>query len=141
EISLFLSAGIFGNALSNSSLIKLIEVPLYWSANHSMLILSIFILLFVTFMAFLGVHHIIILPLIISLLNQSVIMLNPLPLAFICIFSWMFSAALSPLNVMNIVVSESVKTNGLKAGLQWNGIYFLLLLIAALLYVSIINLL
>src|SRR5699024_6017497 len=139
EISLFLSAGIFGNALSESNLVKFVEIPLYWSANYSILTLFMFIITFVTLMAFLGVHQIIIIPLIIFLLNQSGVNYNPLSLAFICIFSWMFSAAISPLNVMNIVISESLNKNGFVTAFKWNGTYFFILLLAAFIYVLILN--
>jgi hypothetical protein len=59
--------------------------------------------------------------------------------AFMCIFTWMLSASLSPLNALNIIISSCVHVNGVKVGVNWNGKYFLATFIVAMGYVLFLN--
>lgn len=139
EISLFLSAGIFGNAIANTPFINVLKSAIEWSVNESLAVLFLFILLFVTGVAMIGVHQIISIPLILLTLIESGIPFNPLPIAFMCIFSWMLSAAISPLNAMNIIISQNVKKDGFTVAFKWNGLYFLVITLMAFGYIYIID--
>jgi hypothetical protein len=140
EICLFLSAGLFGNAVSHTPVKQLLERSMQWSATQSIGILFLFIILLVTFMAFLGVHQIIVTPLILTSLDftdmPSVAVVS---VAFMCIFTWMLSSAISPLNAMNIIISQCVQRNGVTVAFKWNGIYFLSITAIAFVYVYILN--
>ena len=140
EITLFLSAGLFGNAIANTPLIKILGTVIEWSFQESLAVLFLFILLFVTSMAMIGVHQIISIPLVLMTLIESGVAFNPLPIAFMCIFSWMLSAAISPLNAMNIIISQNVRENGITVAYRWNGIYFLVITCIAFIYIYIIDL-
>ncbi|WP_017756338.1 hypothetical protein [Calidifontibacillus oryziterrae] len=139
EICLFLSAGLFGNAISHTPIKGHLEQIMQWSATKSVGILFLFIIVFVTLMAFLGVHQIIVIPLIITSLNLSEIHISAVIIAFMCIFTWMLSSAISPLNAMNIIISQCVRKNGLTVAFRWNGKYFLTLTGMAFLYVYIVS--
>ncbi|RAZ81143.1 hypothetical protein [Planococcus halotolerans] len=139
EICLFLSAGVFGNAISNTPVKAVIEQTMQWASVRSVGILFIFIVVCVTILAMIGVHQIIIIPLILTALISADIDIHPLIIAFMCIFSWMLSAAISPLNAMNIIISSCVKRNGVTVAYKWNGMYFLFTSIAALTYVYVLN--
>lgn len=139
EICLFLSAGVFGNAISNTPVKTVIEQTMQWASATSVGILFILIVFCVTFLAMLGVHQIITVPLILTALVSADINIHPLLIAFMCIFSWMLSAAISPLNAMNIIISSCVKRNGITVAYKWNGLYFLFTTIAAFTYVYVLN--
>ncbi|WP_260508066.1 hypothetical protein [Cytobacillus firmus] len=140
EICLFLSAGLFGNSVSHTPVKQLLEQSMHWSAQQSIGILFLFIILFVTLMAFLGVHQIIVIPLILTSLNFAEMPnITEVSVAFMCIFTWMLSSSVSPLNAMNIIISQCVQKNGLTVAFRWNGAYFISVTGMAFLYVYILN--
>lgn len=139
EICLFLSAGVFGNAISNTQVKTVIEQTMQWASATSVGILFILIVFCVTFLAMLGVHQIITVPLILTSLVSADINIHSSLIAFMCIFSWMLSAAISPLNAMNIIISSCVKRNGITVAYRWNGAYFLFISIAAFTYVYFLS--
>ncbi|NQD66725.1 hypothetical protein HP456_12425 [Bacillus haikouensis] len=140
EICLFLSAGLFGNAVSHTPVKELLEMSIKWSATQSIGVLFLFIILLVTFMAFLGVHQIIVTPLILTSLDfTDMPNVAVASVAFMCIFTWMLSSAISPLNAMNIIISQCVQRNGVTVAFKWNGVYFLSITAIAFVYVYILN--
>ena len=140
EICLFLSAGLFGNSISKTPIKQFLEQSIQWSASQSIGILFLFIILFVTLMAFVGVHQIIVVPLILTSLNFAELPnLAVSSVAFMCIFTWMLSSSISPLNALNIIISQCVKRNGVTVAFRWNGIYFGAITSLAFLYVYVLN--
>jgi hypothetical protein len=140
EICLFLSAGMFGNAVSHTPVKLLLESSIQWSATQSIGVLFLFIILLVTLMAFLGVHQIIVTPLILTSLDfTSMPNVAVASVAFMCIFTWMLSSAISPLNAMNIIISQCVQRNGVTVAFKWNGVYFLAITGLAFVYVYVLN--
>jgi hypothetical protein len=139
EICLFISVGLFGNAISHTPVKNVLEQVIYWSATQSIGVLFLLIILFVTFMALLGVHQIIVIPLILLALQSSKLEISLLIIAFMCIFTWMLSSAISPLNAMNIIISQCVKKDGITVAYKWNGLYFLSISVIAFGYVYILS--
>lgn len=139
EICLFLSAGVFGNAIARTPVKTMIEQAIHWASLHTIGILFFFIVGCVTLLALLGVHQIITVPLVLTAVVSADIQLHPSLVAFMCIFSWMLSSAISPLNAMNIIISACVKRNGVTVAYRWNGAYFLFISLAALTYVYVLN--
>ncbi|BCB04089.1 hypothetical protein [Bacillus sp. KH172YL63] len=140
EICLFLSAGLFGNVVSHTPVKELLERSIQWSATQSIGVLFLFIILLVIFMAFLGVHQIIVTPLILTSLDFTAMpSVAVTSVAFMCIFTWMLSSAISPLNAMNIIISQCVKRNGVTVAFKWNGVYFLSITVLAFVYVYVLN--
>ncbi|MFA1821484.1 hypothetical protein ACDX78_15120 [Virgibacillus oceani] len=141
EIALFLSAGLFGNALLHTPITSGLGNALFWASQWSVLLVFLFVVTFVTMMAFLGIHQIIAVPIIFPLLLVPEVDVNLFAAAFMCIFSWMFSSSLSPLNALNIIISSCVHANGIRVGFFWNGKYFLTIFILGFAYVFFLNLL
>ena len=139
EITLFLSAGLFGNAIANTPAVKVLGNLIEWSVQESLAVLFLFILLFVILMAMIGVHQIIAVPLILMTLMESGVTYNPVTIAFMCVFSWMLSVSISPLNALNIIISQNARENGITVAYKWNGIYFLVITCIAFVYIYIIN--
>ena len=109
EISLFLGAGVFGNAIAQTPMIGYLDKGIQWSATLSVGILFWFIILFVTLMAVLGVHQIIAIPLVLGSLIAVNVDITTNSIAFMCIFTWMVSSAISPVNAMNVIISQCVQ--------------------------------
>lgn len=139
EITLFLSAGLFGNAIANTPMVKVLGKVMEWSVHESLAILFLFILLIVISMSMIGVHQIIVVPIILTTLMGTEVDFNPITIAFMCIFSWMLSASISPMNALNIIISQNVKAHGITVAYKWNGIYFLVVTCIAFVYVYIID--
>lgn len=138
EICIFLCAGLFGHALSATPVKDCLTMLMQWSATQSIGVLFIFIFVIITFFAYLGVHQIIVIPLLISSIDFSLFHVSKEIVAFMGIFSWMLSSNISPLNATNIIISSCVKANGLKVAYKWNGWYFLTVFVAAFLYIYLL---
>lgn len=139
EICLFLSAGLFGNALLHTPITSGLRNAITWASQGSVLLVFLFVVSFITLMAYFGIHQIIAVPLVFPLLLAPEVEVSLFSAAFMCIFSWMFSASLSPLNALNIIISQCVHDNGIRVAFSWNGKYFLILFILSCIYVLLLN--
>ncbi|MGP4073374.1 hypothetical protein ACTWQB_12565 [Piscibacillus sp. B03] len=139
EVALFLSAGLFGNALLHTPVVAGLRTIILWSSEISIFLLFLLIILFVTLLAMFGIHQIVSVPIVLTIIVTSNVDVSVFAAAFMCIFTWMLSASISPLNALNIIISSCVRTNGIKVAYKWNGQYFVLLTCAAMIYVYIIN--
>lgn len=140
EAALFLSAGLFGNALTHTPITSVLEKAIDWSAQVSIVLVFIFVVGFVTLMAFLGVHQVIVIPIVLPLLIVPGVGMTLHTVAFTAIYSWLISTSISPLNVLNIIISQAAHTNGIKSAFNWNGKYFLVSFLTAIIFVFFINL-
>lgn len=139
EISLFLSAGLFGNSLMHTPITSGLGKVIAWASQWSVLLVAFFAIAFVMMMALLGIHQIIAIPIIFPLFQMPEVNISLMAAAFICIYSWMVSSSLSPLNALNILMRSCVHTDGFRVGVIWNGKYFLATFFAAMLYILVLN--
>ncbi|WP_377328880.1 hypothetical protein [Piscibacillus salipiscarius] len=139
EVALFLSAGLFGSALLHTPIDDLLRNAILWSSEKSLVILFLFIILFVTVLAMVGIHQIVSVPIVLTVLLSLDLQMSMMSAAFMCIFTWMLSASISPLNALNIIISSCVRTNGIRVAYQWNGLYFITITSVAMIYVYVIN--
>ncbi len=123
EITLFLSAGLFGLALRNTDFADQLQAFLMEFAEQSLLLFVLIIFLIVLFFAFIGVHQIVVIPILASQVSAASVGMSPEFLALIFIMAWSMTAVLCPLNAINIIVSHCLQRNGLMIGFRWNGTY------------------
>lgn len=123
EITLFLSAGLFGLAIRNTAFADELQSFLMGFAEQSLLLFVMIIFLVVLFFAFIGVHQIVVIPILASQVSAASVGMSPEFLALIFIMSWSITAVLCPLNAINIIVSNCLQRNGLIIGFRWNGTY------------------
>ncbi|SFJ49217.1 hypothetical protein SAMN04487936_102388 [Halobacillus dabanensis] len=123
EITLFLSAGLFGLAIRNTVFADQLQSFLMGFAEQSLLLFVLIIFLVVLFFAFIGVHQIVVIPILASQVSASSVGMSPEFLALIFIMSWSITAVLCPLNAINIIVSNCLERNGFTIGFRWNGTY------------------
>ncbi|WP_390217067.1 hypothetical protein [Halobacillus seohaensis] len=125
EITLFLSAGLFGRALTNTTFASYIQTFLLGFAEHSLLLFVLIIFGLVLVCAFIGIHQIVVIPILAAQVSASNLGISPEFLALIFIMSWSMTAVLCPLNAINIIVSKCLSRNGLTIGFRWNGTYIM----------------
>src|SRR5699024_4062549 len=137
--ALFLSAGLFGSALMNTPIATVLKRAITWSAQGTVLLVFIFVIVFITLMAFLGIHQIISTPIVFPLLLTPEIDVTSHTAACMCIYTWMFSSSISPLNALNIIISNCIHVNGIKVAFNLNRHFFITRFVIACIYVVILN--
>lgn len=125
ELVLFLSAGIFGSAVSNSSISIWIKHFLLVISEGSFIFFVIFIVFIVMFFALIGFHQIITVPLLVMQVDPAAIGMPPVAIAFVFILAWFMSAIISPINAVTILISNAVSKKFFTVGFRWNGLYIL----------------
>ncbi|WLR49174.1 hypothetical protein LC065_08470 [Halobacillus litoralis] len=125
EITLFLSAGLFGLAIRNTAFSAYLQSFLLWNAEQSLLFFVLVIFIVVLLFALMGIHQIVVIPILASQVSGIDLGFSPEFLALIFIMSWSLSAVLSPLNAINIIVSHCLQRSGLTIGFRWNGTYII----------------
>ncbi|UOQ94608.1 hypothetical protein MUO14_06565 [Halobacillus shinanisalinarum] len=125
EITLFLSAGLFGSAITNTVFADWIQSFLMGFAEASLLLFVLVIFVVVLIFAFVGVHQIVVIPILAAQVSATGLGISPEFLALIFIISWSMTAVLCPLNAINIIVSKCLRRNGLTIGFRWNGAYIM----------------
>lgn len=121
EITLFLSAGFFASAIANTPITERIEYYLLSIVDISLILFAFIIFIIVFVFAFIGVHQIIVVPILAAQIQASAIGLTPEMLALIFILAWSVTVIVCPLSAINIIVSNCVKQNGFTVGFRWNG--------------------
>lgn len=140
EIVLFLSAGLFGTALTTTAFADWLQYFLVGVSQVS-LYYFVFVVIFTVFiLAFVGIHQIIVIPILAMQLSPEMIGTTPVVLALIFIMAWAISAVLSPLNAINLLVSNIVKQNGITVGFRWNGVYILSMIVVGTSIIYILEL-
>lgn len=125
EIVLFLSAGIFGSAISNSTISVWIGNRLLQISDASLFVFVLFIVSTIMFFAFIGFHQIITIPILVMQIDPAVMGIHPVVLAFIFIMAWFMSAIVSPINAITILITNALSRRFFTIAFHWNGVYVL----------------
>ncbi|UOR11486.1 hypothetical protein [Halobacillus amylolyticus] len=137
EITLFLSAGLFGSAITNTVFADRIQAFLMGFAEASFLLFVLAIFVIVLMFAFIGVHQIVVIPILAAQVSAASLGISPEFLALIFIMSWSMTAVLCPLNAINIIVSKCLRRNGLTVGFRWNGAYIMSLVSLVIVVITV----
>lgn len=125
EIVLFLSAGLFGSAISNSSISNWIRDGLLQISEVSFFFFVIFIVVTIMFFALIGFHQIITIPILVMQIDPAALGVDPIVLAFVFIMAWFMSAIISPINAITILITNSLNKRFFTVSFRWNGLYVL----------------
>jgi hypothetical protein len=139
EIVLFLSAGVFGDALAQSELSNGIKNLLISISEISFFLIIVGVTLIVVVLACIGVHQIVSVPIIAMQISPELIGTSPHILAFLLIMAWSISSILSPFNAINILVSNITKQSGLTVGVKWNGVYAICIFLIGNVFIYTLN--
>jgi len=140
EIILFISAGIFGIALKNASIMQHFQLLLGNVYDKSYIIFMVFIILIILVFTFIGIHQVVIVTALILQIEPNAMEASAEVLALLFMLSWSMSAVLSPVNPLNLVVSQLVNRSGLIIGAKQNGLYLLIMMLIGCSYVYTLHL-
>lgn len=139
EIVLFITAGLFGSALTGTTVANQIETFLIGVSGVSFLLFVITVISIVVSLTFIGIHPIVVVTVLATQMNPVELGTSPAILALMFMVSWSMSAVLSPVNPLNILVSNAVNKSGLIVGLKWNGTYMLAMFVMSSLCIYWLN--
>jgi hypothetical protein len=139
EIVLFISAGLFASVLVNSPASNVFDQLFLSTASISSLLFITLVVFLVVFLTFIGIHQIIVVPLLVIQVDPELIGLSPLLLSFVFIMAWCVSIALTPISATNMLVSNLLKEKWWKVGIKWNGLYVLSVYIAGIIVFCVLK--
>jgi hypothetical protein len=139
EIVLFMSAGLFGNALTGTAVSHGIKLFLNKTASISFLLFIIIVVVIVLVFTFIGVHQIVVVTALVTQMDADMIGTRPEVLALLLMMSWSMSAVISPVNPINLLVSGLLEKSGYSVGLRWNGAFLLVMLIIGSTFIYLIH--
>ncbi|MFK9094830.1 hypothetical protein [Bacillus salipaludis] len=139
EIVLFMSAGLFGNALTGTAVSHGIKMFLNRTASISFLLFILMIVGIVLVFTFIGIHQIVVVTALVTQMDAGMIGTRPEVLALLLMMSWSMSAVISPVNPINLLVSGLLEKSGISVGLRWNGVFLLVMLIIGSAFVYLIH--
>ncbi len=140
EMVLFLSAGVFGSAISNSSISVWIKDFLLIISEGSFFFFVLFIVFTIMFFALIGFHQIITVPLLVMQVDPGAIGVDPVVIAFVFILAWFMSAIISPINAVTILISNAVSKKFFTVGFRWNGLYVLTMFLIGCVFIYALKL-
>ena len=135
EIVLFLSAGLFGSAIANSSISVWIRSILLQISDVSFFFFVIFIVFIIMFFAFIGFHQIITIPILVMQIDPASLGVDPIVLAFVFIMAWFMSAIISPINAITILISNALNRRFFTVSFRWNGLYVLSMFLVGFVFI------
>ena len=139
EVVLFLSAGLFAKSLTGTAVADSIKLFLTNIANISFLLFIVSVMGSILFFTFIGIHQIVIVTVLATQMNPELIGTALEVLALLLMVSWSMSSVLSPVNPLNLLVSNSLKRSGIAVGFKWNGIYLVSMMITGTLFIYLIH--
>ncbi|MCM3762296.1 hypothetical protein M3212_16100 [Alkalihalobacillus oceani] len=139
EVVLFLSAGLFGRALSGTSFAAGIQLFFVSISSVSFILFCLTIMGTIVALTFLGVHQIVVVTVLLTQVDPSLIGITPIGFALLLMTSWSIASIISPINPLNIIVSNAVNESSISVGLKLNGVYVISMAIIGLAFVNIVH--
>ncbi|MDQ0253302.1 hypothetical protein J2S74_000674 [Evansella vedderi] len=139
EVVLLLSAGLFGHAITLTPFANTISTFLYTVADLSILLLAIIIVSVVAILSFIGVHQIIVVPILAMQMDPSVIGVPGELLAVILALAWSVSVMFSPLIASNIMVGQLVNRSSFTVSARWNWVLVLTMVVVGVFYIGVLS--
>ena len=139
EVVLFLSAGLFAQSLTGTFIADQIKLFMTNIAGISFLLFIITVIAGILLLTFLGIHQIVVVTVLATQMNPELIGTAPEVLALLLMVSWSMSSVLSPVNPLNLIVSNAVKRSGIAVGFKWNGLYLISMLICGTIFIYLIH--
>ncbi|NDI36260.1 hypothetical protein [Chengkuizengella sediminis] len=134
EIILFISVGFLGDSLIGTSFSKQVQYLMIDISNFSLLLFVVCILTSLIVLTFIGVHPLIIVTVLATQFDPSLMLIKKEIFILIMMMGWSIATILSPVTPLNILVSGMVDEKPLIVGLKWNGFYLALIFMASILY-------
>lgn len=140
ELSLFISAGVFGQAIisigADDGIVYLLDRI---GVDHPILLIII-IIITTSLLTFLGIHPIItITVLAITISTSPVFIEHHRVIAMGMLVSWALSVPISPFSAITLLMAGLTKRNSIEIGLMKNYKFVILLSVASIFFISILH--
>ncbi|MCG1009739.1 hypothetical protein J4760_06870 [Salinicoccus sp. ID82-1] len=129
ETLMFLTAGLFASVMMQTDFNDLLTPYFMTIADMSALLLILAIILLTIGLTMIGLHQIIVVPLIMLQVSPEAVGFSPVTMAFVFILAWSLSVVTSPISLTNLLVSNILKTRWSIVAFRWNGPYVAVMLI------------
>src|SRR5699024_778005 len=139
ETILFLSAGLLASVLLVTSFGEILTPLLVEISDYSYILFVITILFLIISLTLIGLHQIVVVPLIIIQVPPELVGIDPLVLSFIFILGWSVSVVTSPVSLTNLLVSNLLKTKWWEIGFKMNGLYLVILSFVGIILAIVLN--
>jgi hypothetical protein len=126
EITMYISAGFFGQSLKGTSFGYGINEFMIHLSQVSFLLFSLFILLTMVCVTFVGIHQVVVVTVLASQMDPVMLGTSKEILAMLFMLAWSTSSVLSPVNPINLLVSSLIKKSSIEVGVRDNGLYLLI---------------
>lgn len=121
EMTLFLAAGVFGEALLNLNLNEVIDKVLQSSGITHVLLLVPILILLLTFLSLLGIHPVITMSVVgIPLSTSPFFLEDHVLISMGVLVGWSITVMLSPFSAVNLTLSNLTRDNSLFLGFKSN---------------------
>lgn len=138
EVVFFLIVGILARAIYLTPIKEVIREILIMTTNlHPFLMIEL-IIMSIVFFAVLGVHQIVSLTIIGTVLPPEVLGISPIAYSLIFVSSWLLSALSSPFVPFNMVLSEVVKKSTFVVAFKYNILFNITILLLSGAYVFLL---
>lgn len=139
EIALFLSSGVFGSVIQRTQISEWINLIFILVFDYSVIFLVILIYLIIVVMGLIGVHPIIVTPIIAQQIDYISLGINPIIIVITLITGWAISAILSPFDNLNLIVRKIVNESTLTIGFNWSRIIVCNLLVVSIFFILLLT--
>ncbi|MCR8630888.1 hypothetical protein [Paenibacillus radicis (ex Xue et al. 2023)] len=126
EIIMYISAGFFGQSLKGSSFGQGIQVFMNQLSQTSFLLFALFIMITMVCITFVGIHQVVVVTVLATQMDPVTLGTSKEILAMVLMLAWSASSILSPVNPINLLVSNLVKRTSIDVGIRDNGLYLLI---------------
>ncbi|WP_404332209.1 hypothetical protein [Mesobacillus maritimus] len=140
EVVLFISAGLLGTALKDTWILERFHFLLGTIYEESYFIFMLFIIFIIILFTFIGIHQVVIVTALLIQIDPETMGTSSVLLALLFMLAWSLSAVLSPVNPLNIIVSNLVNRRGIILGAKLNGVYLFLMVLVGCAYIYILHL-
>lgn len=135
EIALFLAAGFFSVAMSQSPISHYIEFLWLMIAEKSIFLLILATILTVALFAFLGIHQIVIISSILASISPDALGISTAAFAMLLLSSWAIASLTSPVAPMNVITANLLHISIFRLVFGSNGLYMMVLTLVHSLFI------
>jgi C4-dicarboxylate transporter len=125
EIVLFLTSGFFGSALSFTPVGNYLKNLLIHLSKQSLYLLIFSTIFIVAVLALFGIHQVVTVSLIISIISAQELGITNVTLALAFLSSWAIATMVSPVSAVNVIISSLLKIKMTKLIFRYNLFYML----------------
>jgi DcuC family C4-dicarboxylate transporter len=140
EVCLFISAGVFANAVLFTNLSNYVVYTLQALNMDNLIFLSFFLITTSTVFSIVGVHPIVtVTTFCVSLSGQDILVGKELTISMILISCWAISVTISPFSGLNLLAGSLTNQSSITSSVKNNWLYVLLVALTIIVLLNVIH--